>query len=273
MKADVIKASILAVLAASLLGATTYFASQQVVKEEPRQAVTLDAFTLKGGQGLTMVSSPFLYDQNISIYALVKDEANNPLTNISISLQINGPPNPYHNVTIEKTIATNASGIAMANLDAPLNQTYPETVIGVWSVVATAQIEDGEQIVDTFVFEVESPVPYVDLYTDRGGQGANVQSQPYKPGENVTLYALVSDGVNPMSYTSVTFVAFNPSSAIAPVIARGSLSDASGIASIPFRLSFEPTVSEGTWQVLTTVTIKDKSYTDTLVFECSQTNP
>jgi hypothetical protein len=270
-----LKASILAVLAASLMGATIYYASLPFLREERKSSVMLDAFTQNGGQGSTVVSSPFLYDQNVSIYALVKDEINNPLTNISITLRINGPPNPYDNVTIEKTIATNASGIAIINLDVPLNQTYPETVIGVWSVVATARIENDEQIVDTLAFEVKPPVPYVDLYTDRGGQGENIPSQPYEPGEIVTLYALVSDGVYPVGYTYVSFLAFNIDSEITPAVYRWSSSNASGIAfpSPSFRLSYEPTISVGTWQVWATVEIGDRSYTDKLVFECSQINP
>jgi len=275
LKTDILKASILAVLAASLMGATIYYASLPFLKEDSKSSVVLDAFTQNGGQGSTVVSSPFLYDQNVSIYALVKDAINNPLTDISVTLRINGPPNPYDNVTIEKTIATNASGIAMVNLDVPLNQTYPETVIGVWSVVATAQIENDEQIADTLAFEVEPPIPYVDLYTDRGGQGANVPSQSYKPGEIVSLYALVSDGVNPMGYTYVSFLAFNINSENTPAVYRTSSSNASGIASPSpsFRLSSNSTISVGTWQVLATVEIRDRSYTDKLVFECSQINP
>jgi len=275
LKTDILKASIIAVLAASLMGATIYYASLPFLKEESKPSVVLDAFTQNGGQGSTVVSRPFLYDQNVSIYALVKDAINNPLTNISINLRINGPPNPYDNVTIEKTIATNASGIAMVNLDVPLNQTYPETVIGVWSVVATARIENDEQIADTIAFEIEPPIPYVDLYTDRGGQGANIPSQPYEPGEIVTLYALVSDGVNPVGYTPVSFFAFNIDSEITPAAHRASSSNASGIASPSpsFRLSSNSTISVGTWQVLATVEIKDRSYTDELVFECAQINP
>lgn len=275
MRIDILKASILAVLAASLMGATVYYASLQVLTEEHKSLFILDAFTPNGGQGSTIVSNPFLYDQNVSIYALVKNEANNPLANTTVTLQINGPPNSYNNVTIKKTIATNSSGIAGINLAIPFNQTYPETVVGVWSVVATAQIENSEQIIDTLAFEVEPPIPYVDLYTDRGGQGANIPSQPYEPGEIVALYALVSDGVNPVAYTYVGFLAFNTNSEISPAVYRSSSSNASGIASPSpsFRLSSNSTISVGTWQVLATVEIKDRSYTDKLVFECAQINP
>jgi len=271
LRSDILKASILAVLTASLLGASTYFVSEQIPKEEHKPAVILDAFTPKGGQGSTIVSSSYFYNQNVSIFALIKDESDNPLANTSVIFQIYGPPNPYNNLTITETIDTNASGIAMINLSVPFNGTYPETVIGVWSVIVTAQIVQGEEIVDTLAFEVEQPPsPYVDLYTDRGGQGANIASPSYNPNDTVTLYARVSDGNDPVGGYFAAFSVFRLAEDLTTtVLVRTGQTNASGIASISFRLDPDPTRCLGSWQVLTRVMIKGQDYVDTLTFDCN----
>jgi len=268
MKADIFKASLLAILAASLLGTTTYFASQQLIKEEHKPTLTLDAFTPKGGQGTTIVSSPYFSNENVSIYASVKDESNDPVANTSVVFQIYGPPNS--NVTLKKTAITNSSGVAAINMTVPSAKDHPENVIGIWSVVATTQIVSGEQTVDNLIFEVEQPPsPHVDVYTNRGGQGSNTPaSQPYKPNDTVTLYALVSDGINPAEGYLVAFTAFNTNQTEAPLLVRTNPSNASGIASIFFRLAPDPAVSAGTWQVLTKVMIKGQECVDTLTLQC-----
>lgn len=273
MRTDILKASLLAVFAASLLGATTYLLSQPIAKEEHKLTATLDTFTPKGGQGSTMVSSPYFHNENISIYALIKDESNTPLTNTSVVFQIYGPPG--RNITFSETIVTNASGIAVVNLNPQrFKQDDIETIIGVWSVVATAQPVSGEQVVDSLVFEVEQPPsPYVDVYTERGGQGLNIPvSQPYKPNDTVTLYAQVSDGISPLWGSGVAFFVFQlTENANTTILARTAWSNASGIASLlpPFRLHPDPLISVGSWQVLAKVEIKGQVYEDTLTFECT----
>lgn len=274
MRTDILKASILAVLAASLLGATTYFVSEQIAKEEHKPTFTLDAFTPEGGQGSTIMSSSYFSNESVSIYALVRDASNLPVTNTSVVFQIAGPPNSYHNVTFEKTMVTNASGIAAINITVPPEQDHPETVIGIWSVVATAQVESGKQIVDSFIFGIEQPPsPFIDIYTDRGGQGPNIPSQPYHSGENVTLYARISDGSNPVVGYLVAFSVFKfveNGITNTTILVRTGQTDASGIASIFFALHPEPAISVGRWQVLTKVMIRDQVCVDTLTFECAR---
>lgn len=268
MKSDILKAVIFAVLAASLLGMGTYYVSTQVVTER-RLAVTLDTFTQKGGQGSAIVSDPYLYNESISIYALMKDESHVPLTNASIAFQISGPLNPILNVTFKQTTTTNASGIAVLDLTIPFQKSSPETVVGIWTVVATTLITDEEEVVDTLVFEVQPPTPYVDVFTDRGGLGPNLPSELYIPNETVTLYALVSDGVDPSSNSYVAFTVFNTNATEAPVIARAQPSNNSGVASISFRLHPDVAISGGKWQVLVSVMIKSQVYGDTLTFNCA----
>jgi len=264
-KTDLLKASVLAVATVILLGAATYVLSSRFITP-PRPIATVDAYTEKGGYGQGIVSSFYVYNENISIFATVLDDTNNPLANTEVTFEIHGPPNS--NITLTQTTTTNSSGVAVATIPAPYTAYQPETALGMWTAVATTEVT-GTQIVDSLAFEVKAPPsPFVDVYTDRGGTGQNQLSQPYNRNETVNLYAKVSNGTSPLEYHWVTFAVTGPTNETIPFWTIQP-SNASGIATATFRIA-DRSQSEGIWRVIVTVRIKDKVFIDALTFECNK---
>lgn len=264
-RTDIFKASISAVLTAILLGAAIYVFTLQIGVQVPRPVGRVEAYTERGGFGPYIVGGVYFYNENISIFAYVKDASDNSIADASVTFEIRGPPNS--NITLLETTKTNSSGVAIANITAPYIIGRPETVSGIWNVVATTEIADT-QIVDSLAFEVESPPsPFVDVYTDRGGNGLNKPSQAYSPGERVQLYAEVSNGTGPIANALVTFAASGPTNETVPFL-TSAWSNASGIATArPFTIGVGEQ-SIGTWQVILTVKIDDQVFMDALTFDC-----
>jgi len=266
-KGDILKASGLAVLTVILLGAAVFLFSPQVEKTPepvPQPLATVDTYTEKGGYGPNIVSDFHLYNENVSIYASVKDASNQPIVNTTVTFEIHGPPSS--NITLTQTSQTNSSGVAVATIPAPSQIGQPETVLGIWTAVATAEIE-GTTVTDSIAFEVKAPPsPFIDVYTDRGGNGSNVPSQPYSPDNKVNLYANVNNGTSPLSGTQVTFAVYGPNT---PPYFSSNVSNASGIATFSFRTPGDPAASIGTWRVIVTVQIEDQVFIDALTFECT----
>jgi hypothetical protein len=264
---DVFKASVLAVVTAILLGAATYVLSPQI-ETAPRLVATIDAYTERGGYGPSIVSSFYPYNENVSIFAKVKDTANKPVAHATVTFDVHGPPGS--NITLPpQTAETNSSGVAVANITAPYQIAQPATVLGIWTAVATTEIADT-QIVDSFVFEVKAPpsardTRFIDVYTNRGGNGPNTSSQSYLRNETVNIYARVSNGTNPVEGSSVVFAAYWPTDEL--ILLTSPHSNASGIATQTFRI---PQVAEsiGEWRVVVTVRINDQVFIDALTFEC-----
>lgn len=257
LRTEVLKASIFAVLTAILLGASTYMLSPYIETREPRQVGTLDAYTERG------VGSFYFYNENISIFAHLKDTSNNPVANATVTFVIHGPPNS--NITLSETTKTNSSGVAVTNLPVLDIVNRPETILGIWDAVATAEVADT-QIEDSLAFEVvTSPNPFIDVYTNRGGNGSNTSSEPYSRNETVNLYARVSNGTNPLGNSLVTFAAYWPTNKL--ILLTTNKSNESGIAQEAFRI---PPVNEsiGPWRVVVSVRISDQVFIDALTFEC-----
>jgi len=265
-KTEVIMASILAVITATLLGVTTYMLSPHI-EISPVLMAKVDAYTEKGGYGPSILSTYYLYNENVSIFANVTDATNRPLADIPVKFEINGPPNS--DILLLEHAVTNEAGIAVANVTAPYQRWQPATVLGIWTAVATTNIT-GTQIVDSLVFEVKAPPSardprFIDVYTDRGGNGPNTSSQSYARNETVNLYARVSDGTNPIVGSSVVVAAYWPDNKLILLTTRES--NASGISTASFRI---PPVKEsiGEWRVIVTVRINDQVFLDALNFEC-----
>lgn len=267
LRTEVLKTSTLAVLTAILLGASAYILFAQIGTVGPRQVGTLDTYTERGGLGSNTVGSFYLYNENISIFAHMKDTSNNSVAEAQVTFVIRGPP--HSNITMVETAKTNSSGVAVINLPAPYRVDRPETIAGIWSAVATAEIA-GTQITDSLAFEVEPPPsPFVDVYTDRGGNGPNTPSQPYSRNETVNLYAKVSNGTNLLEHHLVTFAVYKTTNETTIQFLTVNLSKVSGIATASFRI---PPVkeSEGTWQVIVSVNIEGQVFIDALIFECKR---
>jgi len=261
---DILKASISAVLTAILLGGAIYMFTLQIEAPAPTTAGILEAYTLRGGLGPNTASNFYFYNENISIFAHVKDKTNNPIADAAVTFKIHGPPNS--NITLVQTTKTNSSGVAIANLTSPYTVASPETVLGIWSVQATSEVA-GTQIIDSLAFQVESPPnPFVDVYTDRGGNGPKTSSQAYSPGESAQLYAKVNNGTGPVDHARVTFTAYGPANE--PLLLTSRDSNASGMATETFRI---PPVAEsiGPWRIIVTVKINAQVFIDELTFQCT----
>jgi hypothetical protein len=224
----------------------------------------VDTYTEKGGYGPNTSSSFHLYSENISIFARVRDASDNPIANAEVTFDIRGPPNS--NITLTETAKTNSSGVAVVTVTIPYLIDLPETTLGIWTAVATAEIA-GTQIVDSLAFEVKAPPnPFVDVYTDHNGKGLNTPSQPYDRGSAVHLYAEVSNGTGPLENHWVTFAAYGPTNQTTFVTTQPS--NSSGIAATTFTIP-EAEDSLGTWRVIATVKIKNQVFMDALTFDCN----
>lgn len=265
-KKEVFKASILATITTLLLGAAAYVISSQI--ETPTALIaTIDAYTEKGGQGVGIISSFYNYNENFSVFATLKDAANKPLPNAPVTFKIQGPSSS--NVTLTQTDITNSSGVATATITAPYTLAQPATVLGIWTAVASTEVT-GTQIADSLAFEVKAPpsardTRFIDVYTDRDGDGPNTSSQSYRRNETVNLYARVSNGTSPIEGSSVVFAVYWPNEEL--IFLTTPISNASGIATETFRI---PPIAEsiGDWRVIVTARINDQVFLDSLTFEC-----
>lgn len=259
-RASVVGASVMGLAAALLLGAAVHVISPLI--DIGSIIASVDAYTEKGGYGLGNVSSSFLSNESVSIFAQLKDSTSKPVVDASVKFEIHGPLGS--NIKLTRSATTNRSGVAVATVTSE-DFDGQEIALGVWTTTATAEANDPP-IFDSLTFEVKlAPSPFVDVFADRGGNGANTQSQPYRRNETVTLYALVSNGTNPVEGLQVTFAVYAPSNFTGLVSI--SQSNSSGLAEATFRI---PPVVEsiGTWRIITTVRVFDKVFVDAMTFEC-----
>lgn len=262
-RADIIKASIVAVIAAILLGGTAYVLNRRIGTQMPIVG-TLDAYTTKGGLGPSNASDFYYSNQEIRVFAQVKDTSGNPVPDSTLTFKINGPPKS--NITLTKTARTNMTGYSVVNITAPRNIWPPETVLGTWSIVATTEIT-GVQITDSLAFEVKAtPSPFIDVYTDRGGVGLNKPSLSYNLNETVQLFAKVSNGTSPAGSQLVTFAVYDPNRTI--LLPTVSITNSSGIGAAAFRIAPGQTQLIGTWRIIATVKFEDQVLIDALTFDC-----
>lgn len=264
LKNDVFKASILAVMSAILLGAATYVLSLQI-ETATRLAAEIDTYTEKGGYGTGTISDFYFFNENVSLFATVKDMESRPVAQTPVTFEIRGPPGT--NITLSESTTTNSSGVATATLAAPYPIYPAESVQGIWTAVATIEVL-GTQVADSLAFEVKAPPkPFVDVYTDRGGEGPNNFSQPYRIGDPVTLSAKISDGTGPIEGSDVVFAIYWPRNISSLLFLTTQKSNASGIATQTFTI---PKIQEsiGTWRVMVSVGINELVLIDALTFEC-----
>jgi len=129
--------------------------------------------------------------------------------------------------------------------------TLASTVVGVKIVPAKAQ--SGS---------------YVDIFTQRGGEGANQSSDMFGPQEIVQLYAAVAANEEPVDGVLVTFGITEPmpvSNGIAFI--RTATTNASGVAETDFSLhSMGQNEAFGTWTADATVDVAGMILTDSLTF-------
>jgi hypothetical protein len=113
---------------------------------------------------------------------------------------------------------------------------------------------------------------FLDVFTQKGGQGLNQSSDMFEPQELMCLYALVTYNDNPVANKLVGFQADGPLNAFENLTAGGSSStNGSGIAEFSFRIPWPSTNPEekvfGEWNVVATVNVADMEIMDTLTFQ------
>lgn len=258
-KTDILKATILAVGSVLLLGVATYFISPLSITA-PETKLSIDAYTEKGGLGLGIGSNFYVRNENVSIFATVKDSSDNPIANATVTFEINGPPGS--NITMPKSAETNSSGVAAVTVTLP----HSDAIEGVWTAIVSTEIS-GTQALDSLAFELKPPPsPFVDVYTAKGGKGPNNSTMPYVRDEEVILFAEVNNGTNPVRNGQVTFAAYGPTNDI--LFFTTTESNSSGVATAAaFRIPVT-TESIGTWRIIVTVRVNDNVLIDALTFEC-----
>jgi hypothetical protein len=113
---------------------------------------------------------------------------------------------------------------------------------------------------------------FIDVFTQKGGIGANQSSDMFQPQELVSLYALATYNNYPIAEKNVGFQAKGPSNPLANVTATGSsTTNESGMAAFSFRIPWPSENPEkkvlGEWHVVATVDIADQTVVDTVTFQ------
>jgi hypothetical protein len=112
----------------------------------------------------------------------------------------------------------------------------------------------------------------IDLFTQRGGQGANQSSDMFAPQDLVILYAFVSYENSSVANKLVAYQVIGPPNSFQNITASGSASsNQSGVAEFSFRIPWPSEEPEekvfGQWYVVATVDIADQTVVDTLTFQ------
>ncbi|MGD0495782.1 MAG: hypothetical protein ABSB28_07040 [Candidatus Bathyarchaeia archaeon] len=106
----------------------------------------------------------------------------------------------------------------------------------------------------------------VDVYTQRGGVGPNVNGGDFAVGEQVILNAIATYNGFPVQHVAIAFQVFNPNGGTEALLSA--LTDENGTARTDFRVPYLPT-SEGVWTVVATVDIFSENVSDTVSFRVS----
>jgi len=190
------------------------------------EAAELDVYTQKGGEGANASSGPFNPGDEVELYAdftYYKD----PLQSRLVLLEVVNPPGE---VSLLLTITTNATGVAQTVFTVP-------DISGEWFVLAKAKAYVGEKpAVDTLTFKVPitTEAAELDVYTQKGGEGANASSGPFNPGEVVTLYVLFTYNGDPVQSRLVIIEVHDPDGNI--LLIDTIMTDEFGFATHSFRL-------------------------------------
>jgi len=157
VRSRALAALLLVIVAAVLVHVNT-------VSVEAQSGRVIDVYTQKGGRGANQSSDMFESQELVILYALVTYN-DNPIANKLVAFHVNGPPNPFENMTAGGSSGTNESGIAEFSFRIPWPVQMPETkVFGEWSVVASVDVAD-ERVTDTLTFKAGWIIEIIDIET------------------------------------------------------------------------------------------------------------
>jgi len=127
----------------------------------------IDLFTDKepfNGKGANQSSDAFEPQELVFLRALATYNGG-PERNMLVAFQVNGPSNPFENISIVGAGTTNDTGFAEFSFRIPWpNSQAEEIIFGQWFAIATTNIA-GEVVVDTITFRVGWIVSVAELTT------------------------------------------------------------------------------------------------------------
>jgi len=149
------KVSLVATLLLLALTALAVQSARPVVAVSQSGRV-IDVYTQKApldGRGINQSSDAFQPQELVILNANVTyNDA--PVAQKVVSFSVNGPPNPFENITLLRTATSDQNGMANVSFRIPWPDVDPEKkVFGKWSVIATVDIAD-QTAVDTLTFQV-----------------------------------------------------------------------------------------------------------------------
>ena len=112
----------------------------------------------------------------------------------------------------------------------------------------------------------ELPRMELDVYTNRGGVGPNMQGGSFSPDESVFLYGQICNPLNEtVSDKLISFDVKNPNRETLMISVQPT--NSSGIATVVFRIP--PDISfVGTWEIYARTEYNETVLLDTLTFKC-----
>lgn len=109
----------------------------------------------------------------------------------------------------------------------------------------------------------------LDLYTDRGGMGANVTGGIYYPGDRIVLYANVTYNGDGVADVLVSYEVMNPLNH--DMVLSTAVTDSQGMAKINFTIPSAPLDEiSGTWTAIATISVAQIFTSDRLTFQVTQ---
>lgn len=219
-------------------------------------APSIDLYNQRGGVGPNQPSAEFSPGDQVILYAFVTYN-DTPVEDKLVAFEVYDAGGA---TVLDRTVQTNALGLAQTNFTLPITCNLNQRVIGEWSAIAVVEV--AEIIVnDEMTFRVTGAM--IDLYTQRGGQGPNMPSDAYAPQEEVILYAHVSFDCSPLEGKLVGFEVRDANGTC--VTYKSALTNSSGDATVSFRIPSMPAF--GTWNATATVEVLEKTISDSLTFK------
>ena len=222
------------------------------------EGLAIDLYNQRGGHGPNEPSGDFAPEEIVELTALLT-YSGEPLEYKLVGFEVR---NPIGEVVLDRSNVTDANGLAKINFTIR-GECLPE-VFGTWIAVAMASVSE-QTASDTLTFKVTGP--YIDVYTQKpepySGKGPNQPSDAFAPQEEVILYAEAHYDCEPIEYKFVVFEVTDPD--VGVLIDRSGATNEYGVATTSFRLASNATF--GTYKVLATVSVSDKTASDTLTFK------
>jgi hypothetical protein len=255
-----------------VIGIWQISANASVNKEGAKDMMTLqcksenariDLFSKKNGT----ISTFFLPGAEVFLEARTSYR-NAPIADAPVTFEVKMPNDTDLLSPVTKTLITDRLGTANLTFQIPWPSDFS---LGLWHATVTSQIYQ-QDVNATAEFDCGLVPPVIDVYTQKGGWGQNMQGGTYKLNETVVVYAEIRDPLNhtiPNALISFAFKFFNVTTVPWTEVLFTQETNASGIAKETIRI---PALTEyaGTWAVYVTAPYNDTVLINTLTFIAEQ---